>query len=229
MVGMEWQTDPKQQDDGQQRLQAEEGSRGESDARAKRNVTAAKPPKSKPLPISFLLLYLPLVAPPDFIFAPWPEAPTLKMATRPSQPLAPTSEKATAAFIRRTLAPHLAHPDQTTSSNATSPSAPAGGRTATPKPITELLPPLTSSNEVDLQLYGILAVIIKDSIQTWYAKITPDRSFVDEVIQTIAHCTRALEQRIRRMDVVGLIGDEVAGVVEAHYACEYAVFGSGWM
>ncbi|KAF2403636.1 hypothetical protein EJ06DRAFT_471751 [Trichodelitschia bisporula] len=114
------------------------------------------------------------------------------------------SDKATAAFIRRTLCSH----------HALSASGEKGR--STPRPIDELLPPLTSSNEVDLQLYAILAVIIKEFVLAWYAKITSDHVFVDEVIHTIAHCTRALEQRLRNVDLEALILDEVPQLVDAH-------------
>lgn len=116
------------------------------------------------------------------------------------------SDKATAAFIRRTLCSH-----QTLSEG--------GGAT---KPIHELLPPLTSSNEVDLQLYALLAIIIKDFVNTWYAKITPDHVFVDEVVQIVAHCTRALEQRLRKVDLEALLLDEIPLLVDAHVTCAYA-------
>lgn len=115
-----------------------------------------------------------------------------------------TSDKATAAFIRRTLCAH----------NVLLGNGEKGG--TTPRPIDELLPPLTSSNEVDLQLYGIISVIIKEFVQTWYSKITPDHVFVNEVIQVIAHCTRALEQRLRKIDLEGLLLDEIPALLEEH-------------
>lgn len=114
------------------------------------------------------------------------------------------SDKATAAFVRRVLCSHdvlLGNGER--------------GRN-TPRPIDEVLPPLTSSNEIDLQLYAIIAVIIKEFVQTWYSKITPDHVFVDEVIQIIAHCTRALEQRIRDVDLEALLLDEIPELLEAH-------------
>jgi hypothetical protein len=110
------------------------------------------------------------------------------------------SDKATAAFIRRTLCSHQALSEE-------------GAAT---KPIDELLPPLTSSNEVDLQLYALLAIIIKDFVYTWYTKITPDHVFVDEVVQIVAHCTRALEQRLRKVDLEALLLDEIPLLVDAH-------------
>lgn len=85
----------------------------------------------------------------------------------------------------------------------------------------ELLPPLTSSNEIDLQLYAILAVILKEFVSVWYSKITPDHVFVDEVIQIIAHCTRALEQRLRKVDLEAILLDELPQLVDAHIQCKY--------
>ncbi|KAJ5163451.1 PX-associated sorting nexin 13 [Penicillium coprophilum] len=109
------------------------------------------------------------------------------------------SEKATTALIRRVLCP------QTSNHGASS-----------PQPPEELLPPLTSSNDVDRQLYALLAIIIKEFVYSWYSKITPDQALVNEVLQVIAHCTRALEQRLRQIDVAQLTLDEIPGLVEAH-------------
>lgn len=118
-----------------------------------------------------------------------------------------TSDKATAAFVRRTLCSHnvlLGNGEK--------------GRT-TPRPIEEVLPPLTSSNDIDLQLYGIISVIIKEFVQTWYTKITPDHVFVNEVLQIIAHCTRGLEQRLRKVDLEALLMDELPELLEIHISC----------
>ncbi|OTB08042.1 hypothetical protein M426DRAFT_218404 [Hypoxylon sp. CI-4A] len=110
------------------------------------------------------------------------------------------SDKATAAFIRRVLcAQHLADK----------------GRNS-PAPIQDLLPPLTSRNDVDLQLYALIAIIIKEFVQNWYTRITPDETFVDEVVHIIAHCTRALEQRLRKVDLESLLLDELPELLEAH-------------
>jgi PXA domain len=112
-------------------------------------------------------------------------------------------DKSTIALIRRVLCPQ----------------ANIYG-TTTPRPLQELLPPLTSSNEVDLQLYAIIAIIIKEYVYAWYAKITIDHGFVDEVLRTVAHCTLALEERLRRIDVQQLVLDELPRLVEAHIICE---------
>ncbi len=124
----------------------------------------------------------------------------------------PLSERATLALIRRTLCSQLGDK----------------GR-STPAPIDELLPPLTSSNEVDLQLYAFIAIIIREFVQAWYTKITPDQIFVEEIVKLIAHCTRALEQRLRKVDLEGLLLDELPELLEMHvqgkekiFTCTYA-------
>ena len=119
-----------------------------------------------------------------------------------------TPDEATAAFVRRVLCGHHIR---------SGPILEAGEKT-TPPPLEELLPPLTSSNEIDLQLYALIAIILKDFVQTWYSRITPDQEFTDEVIQIIAHCTRALEQRLRHVDLEALIFDEVPALIDAHVA-----------
>ncbi|KAI1335486.1 PXA domain-containing protein [Xylariaceae sp. FL0016] len=110
------------------------------------------------------------------------------------------SDKATAALIRRVLC----------AQNVTD------RERATPAPIHDLLPPLTSSNDVDLQLYALISIIIRDFVQNWYIRITPDRTFVSEIIQIIAHCTRALEQRLRKVDLESLLFDELPDLFDAH-------------
>lgn len=110
------------------------------------------------------------------------------------------SDRATSLLIRRVLCPQQ-----------------VGDRgRATPPPIDELLPPLTSRNDVDLQLYAIIAIVLRDFVQTWYTKITPDEDFVEEVVAVIAHCTRALEQRLRKVDIESLLFDELPDLLDKH-------------
>jgi hypothetical protein len=109
------------------------------------------------------------------------------------------TDKSTVSLIRRVLVPDTHGVDRNTNA-----------------PIEALLPPLTSSNDVDLQLYAIIAIVVKDFINPWYTKITPDQTFVDEVTQIIAHCSRALEQRLRQVDVAELLLDEVPAILESH-------------
>lgn len=69
---------------------------------------------------------------------------------------------------------------------------------------------------MDLQLYAIIAVVVKDLVYSWYGKITPDQGFVEEVVRIIAHCTRALESRLRTVDLEALILDEIPELIEVH-------------
>lgn len=125
--------------------------------------------------------------------------------TRPIQG-SDASDRATAALVRRVLCPNV-HAGSTE-----------------PRPIEDLLPPLTSSNEIDLQLYAIIAIVVKELVQSWYGKITPDQAFVEEVVSIIAHCTRALEGRLRTIDLEALIFDELPGLVKNHVVGEWTHF-----
>ena len=87
--------------------------------------------------------------------------------------------------------------------------------------IDELLPPLTSSNDVDLQLYAIIAIVVKELVYSWYGKITSDQCFVEEVVRIIAHCTRAIEGRLRTVDLEELILDEIPELIESHVRGEH--------
>jgi hypothetical protein len=75
---------------------------------------------------------------------------------------------------------------------------------------------LTSSNDIDLQLYAIIAIVVKDLVQSWYGKITPDQGFVEEVVRVVAHCTTQLESRLRNVDLECLVLDELPELVENH-------------
>ena len=111
----------------------------------------------------------------------------------------PASEKATLAIIRRVLVTDNAADVQETG-----------------RGIEELLPPLTSSNDVDIQLYAFIAIVVKDCISSWYSKVTSDNTFVEEVVRIMAHCSRSLEQRMRTLDVGKLILDEIPAVLQNH-------------
>ncbi|KAM3070253.1 hypothetical protein ACMFMG_010090 [Clarireedia jacksonii] len=120
-------------------------------------------------------------------------------SNRRTAPADAVSDRSTLLFIRRTLCSHLSDK----------------GR-STPAPIDEILPPLTSSNEVDLQLYAFIAIIIREFVNSWYAKITPDQVFVEEIVKIIAHCTRALEQRLRKVDLESLLFEELPDLLDTH-------------
>ena len=127
--------------------------------------------------------------------------------TSPSPVPTTIDDKATASYIRRTLCAHHA----------------LSSSIGPPKSIHELLPPLTSSNTVDLQLYAIIAVLLKEFVISWYGKITPDHLFVEEIVQTIAHVTRGLEERMRSVDWTGVVYDEIPMLMDRHIEGEWTV------
>ncbi|KAF3080694.1 hypothetical protein TWF569_006591 [Orbilia oligospora] len=113
---------------------------------------------------------------------------------RPGVSLADSEERNLAALTKRVLCAH----------------APVG------KTIEEVLPALTSLPKVDLQLYGFISIILRDFVQSWYQKITPDHEFIDEIVLIIAHCTLSLEQRIRQVDLETLLLEEAPVLLETH-------------
>ncbi|KAI5465593.1 PXA domain-containing protein [Mariannaea sp. PMI_226] len=134
--------------------------------------------------------------------SPGPDAPPHTAARRSARP-PPTdflSDRATSLLIRRTLCTQQLG-DKSRDAQT---------------PIDELLPPLTSRNDVDLQLYAFLAIILREFVQSWYGKITSDENFVAEIIHIIAHCSRALEQRLRKVDVESLLLDEIPDLLDKH-------------
>ncbi|KAI1026949.1 hypothetical protein LB504_007693 [Fusarium proliferatum] len=117
-----------------------------------------------------------------------------------SNPIDPLSDRATSLLIRRTLcSPQLGEKSRDSQ-----------------VPIDALLPPLTSRNDVDLQLYALLAIVMKEFVQSWYSKITTDEHFVSEILHIIAHCSRALEQRFRKVDLESLVLDEIPDLLDKH-------------
>ncbi|KAI8721012.1 PXA domain-containing protein [Fusarium sp. LHS14.1] len=130
------------------------------------------------------------------------DAPSSATSRRPNRSNSsdPLSDRATSLLIRRTLcSPQLG--DKSRDAQV---------------PIDELLPPLTSRNDVDLQLYAFLAIIMREFVQSWYSKITSDENFVSEILHIIAHCSRALEQRFRKVDLESLLLDEIPDLLDKH-------------
>lgn len=118
-----------------------------------------------------------------------------RRSTRTSDPL---GERATVQLIRRVLLP-AQHSDQLTAAT-----------------LLGQLPPLTSSNELDLQVYALLAIVLRDYVQAWYSRITPDDEFVGEIVHIMAHITTAMEQRMRKVDWESLLLDEIPELLEQH-------------
>lgn len=117
-------------------------------------------------------------------------------------------DEATKSYIKRILCAPKADPTSTTET--------ANSDYRSTEPLEHLLPPLSSSNEIDVQLYALIAVIMELFVQAWYNRITPDHDFVASIVQIIAHCTRALEQRLRHVDLESLVLDELPELLSEH-------------
>ncbi|KAF1827771.1 uncharacterized protein K489DRAFT_375916 [Dissoconium aciculare CBS 342.82] len=84
------------------------------------------------------------------------------------------------------------------------------------QPLESLLPPLTSSNAIDLQLYALIAVILDNFVHTWYGRITNDRQFTSEIVRIIAHCVQGVEERLQRLDLIAVLFDELPALIMEH-------------
>jgi len=58
--------------------------------------------------------------------------------------------------------------------------------------------------------------VVKELVQSWYGKITPDQGFVEEVVRIVAHCTTQLESRLRNVDLESLVFDEIPELITGH-------------
>lgn len=73
-----------------------------------------------------------------------------------------------------------------------------------------------------MQLYAIIAVIIREFVTSWYARFTQNHDFIEELVLLIAHCTRALEERLRHVDLEELFFDEIPELIERHVFGEHS-------
>ncbi|ODQ50839.1 hypothetical protein SAICODRAFT_73050 [Saitoella complicata NRRL Y-17804] len=78
------------------------------------------------------------------------------------------------------------------------------------------LPTLTNSARVDEELYALLALVLRDFIQTWYGAITQDETFIQEIILVVAHILSRLEQRLRETNVETLLLEELPALLQLH-------------
>ncbi|KAK9479347.1 PXA domain-containing protein [Lipomyces japonicus] len=88
------------------------------------------------------------------------------------------------------------------------------------KPLEEALPALTSFADIDIELYALLSLILRQFVQAWYSAVTGDevvdKTFVYEVVHVIAHVTTSLEGRLRKVDPELLLLDDIPFVLDAH-------------
>ncbi|KAK9467943.1 PXA domain-containing protein [Lipomyces arxii] len=109
-----------------------------------------------------------------------------------------TADEATITLIQNTLIPAL----------------------ALQKPLEETLPALTSFTAIDVELYAFIALILRQFVQGWYSKVTDDelsdKTFVYEVVHVVAHVTRSIEERLRKVELELLLLDDIPFVLDAH-------------
>ncbi|KAH3675889.1 hypothetical protein WICMUC_002459 [Wickerhamomyces mucosus] len=80
----------------------------------------------------------------------------------------------------------------------------------------DILPSLTSSNKIDLYLYPFLGLLIRNFINRWYERITDDQEFVNELITTVSSITRKLETKLKKVDLIELLLDDLPLIFEEH-------------
>lgn len=82
--------------------------------------------------------------------------------------------------------------------------------------IKDYLPALTSSGTVDIELYCFIGLLFKNFINEWYFKITESDEFISEVVDVVAHITRNLETRVRKINMGDLLLDTIPFILENH-------------
>lgn len=82
--------------------------------------------------------------------------------------------------------------------------------------IQDYLPALTSSSPVDIELYCFFGLIFKNFINLWYSRISDNDEFTLEIIDVLAHLTRNLETRFRKLNFSDLLLDDIPYILNNH-------------
>ncbi|OWB54879.1 hypothetical protein B5S28_g739 [[Candida] boidinii] len=82
----------------------------------------------------------------------------------------------------------------------------------------EQLPALTSSTNVDMELYAFIGLLLQQFVFSWYSRISFDYKgeFSNELIGVVAHMTRNIQQRIRAVDWGVLLFDKYPVIFMRH-------------
>lgn len=78
------------------------------------------------------------------------------------------------------------------------------------------LPLLTSSDQVNIEIYAFFGLICRQFIQAWYYKIVDDPAFIYDISAVLAHVTRQIEERVVQIDMFELALDELPTIIEAY-------------
>lgn len=80
----------------------------------------------------------------------------------------------------------------------------------------DVLPALTPSSEVDLQLYCLIGLFFRLFIHRWYERLTDDHEFIDEIVDITAHVSRNIVTRAQNLNMTTLLLDDVPLVLNDH-------------
>lgn len=78
------------------------------------------------------------------------------------------------------------------------------------------LPTLSSSDEVNIEIYALFGLICRQFIQAWYYKIIDDPAFIYDISSVLAHVVKQLEERLGTIDMFGFLLDEIPMILEEH-------------
>ncbi|VVT48460.1 uncharacterized protein SAPINGB_P001790 [Magnusiomyces paraingens] len=78
------------------------------------------------------------------------------------------------------------------------------------------LPSLSRFDGVNVELYALIAVLCRTFVLSWYGSIVDDAGFLRDIAQTVAECTRRVEERLLRTDTYSLLLDELPLLLEMH-------------
>lgn len=91
------------------------------------------------------------------------------------------------------------------------------------KSVTERsLPPLTSSNDLDVRLYALFALLLHNFVYGWYSRslnLGSREEFTKELVFLFAHIARNLQERINRANAefIRLIVTDIPYLLENHF------------
>ncbi|ORX95521.1 PXA-domain-containing protein [Basidiobolus meristosporus CBS 931.73] len=74
-----------------------------------------------------------------------------------------------------------------------------------------------SSRCVDVELYNLLALLLRDFVLTWYDSISQDPEFLSEIVYTFSNITQELEDRCSKVDWTKLIVYNFSSILKRHY------------
>lgn len=87
------------------------------------------------------------------------------------------------------------------------------------------LPQLTFSNELDVKLYALFSLLVKNFVQTWYVGLGFDKEeeFIGELVFLFSHVCRKIQERIssRRDEIVTSLFVDLPYVLEKHFLSVY--------